>query len=221
MDLISPTLCNIEAYCECSGMHCNGEKAEAMLCTLNNRLQSSNFPPIQYDGQEVRVSDTLRHPGVIFDRQVNFSEHVNSVLHRGIKAANILKVAAGRKTEERHLVMLYKSLVLSVVDYALPMINISQNLMGKMERLQNVCPRIIPGCPRSTPVHVLKYLVGVPSIETRQKLAQATITSKALQECRHGLRGVISKELTVLQSAQQNTTALPHRRPRNRRADFL
>ena len=38
MDLISPTLRNIEAYCECSGMHCNGEKAKAMLCTLNNRL---------------------------------------------------------------------------------------------------------------------------------------------------------------------------------------
>ena len=115
MDLISTTWRNIEAYCECSGMQCNGEKAEAMLCTLNNRLQSSSFPPIHYNGQEIRVSNTLRHLGVIFDRQLNFSEHVNSVLHRGIKAANILKVAAGRKAEERHLVMLYKSLVLSIL----------------------------------------------------------------------------------------------------------
>ena len=79
------------------------------------------------------------------------------VLHRGIKTANILKVAAGRKAEERHLVMLYKSLVLSVVDYALPMINISQNLMGKLERLQNECLHIITGCPSSAPVHVLQY----------------------------------------------------------------
>jgi len=115
MDLISTTWRNIEAYCECSGMQCNGEKAEAMLCTLNNRLQSYSFPPIHYNGQEIRVSNTLRHLGVIFDRQLNFSEHVNSVLHRGIKAANILKVAAGRKAEERHLVMLYKSLVLSIL----------------------------------------------------------------------------------------------------------
>jgi len=106
MDLICPTLRNIEAYCECSGMQYNGEKAEAMLCTLNNRLQSSSFLPIHYDGQEIRVSDTLRHLGVIFDRQFNFSEHVKSVLYRGITAANILKVAAGRKAEERHLVML-------------------------------------------------------------------------------------------------------------------
>jgi len=133
MDLISPTLRNIEAYCEGSGTHCNGEKAEAMLCTLSIRLQSSSFPPIHYDGQEIRVADTLHHLGVIFDRQLNFSEHVNSVLHCGIKAANILKAAAGRKAEERHLVLLYKSLVLSVFDYALPMVNISQNLMGKLE----------------------------------------------------------------------------------------
>jgi len=71
---------NIEAYYERSGMNCNGEKAEAMLCTLNNRLQPSNFPPFRYDGQEIRISYTLRHLGVIFDRQLNFFEHVNSVL---------------------------------------------------------------------------------------------------------------------------------------------
>jgi len=128
---------------------------------------------------------------------------------------------SGRKAEESHLVMLYKSLVLSVVDYALPMIDIRQNLMGKLERLQNACARTITGCPRSTPVHVLQYLVGVPSITTRQKLAQATITCKALQESRHGLRGVISNELTTLQSAQQNTPGLPHPRPRNRKAELL
>jgi len=126
--------------------------------------------------------------------------------------ANMLKVAAGRKAEERHLVMLYKSLVLTVVDYALPMINISQNLMG-LERLQNACLRIVTGYPRSTPVHVLQYLVGIPSIDTRQKLAQATITCKALQESRHGLSEVIFNELTALQSSQQNTSTLPHPRP--------
>jgi len=179
-----------------------------MLCALNNRLQPSRFPPIRYDGQEIRVSDTFRHLGVIFHRQLNFSKHVNSVLHRGIKAANILNVAPGRKAEEKHLVMLYKSLILSVVNYALPMINISQNLMGKLEPLQNACLRIITGCPRSSPVHVLQYLVGVPSIDTRQKRAQATTTCKALQESRHGLRGVVSNELTALQSAQQNTIHL-------------
>jgi len=93
--------------------------------------------------------------------------------------------------------------------------------MGKLERLQNVCLRIITRCPRSTPVHVLQNLVGVPSIDTRQKLAQATITCKALQEGRHSLHGVISHVLIVLQSAQQNTPALPHLRPRNRKAELL
>ena len=57
IDLISPTRRNIEAYCECSGMHCKGEKPEPMLCTLNSRLQPSNFPPIRNDGQEIRLSD--------------------------------------------------------------------------------------------------------------------------------------------------------------------
>ena len=93
--------------------------------------------------------------------------------------------------------------------------------MGKVKRLQNACLGIITGCPRSTPVHVLQYLVGVPSIDTRQKLAQANTTCKALQESRHGLRGVISNELTALQSAQQNTASLPHLRSQNRKAELL
>ena len=55
IDLISSTSRNIGAYCECSGMHCNGEKAESMLCTWNNRLQPSSFPPTRYDGKEIRI----------------------------------------------------------------------------------------------------------------------------------------------------------------------
>ena len=100
--------------------------------------QVHNKKPLHWANQPQQWTlDQMKQPwrngwlDVIFHWQLNFSEHVNSVLHRGIKAANILKVAAGRKAEERHLLMLYKSLVLSVVDYALPMINISQNLMGK------------------------------------------------------------------------------------------
>jgi len=63
--------------------------------------------------------------------------------------------------------------------------------------------------------------IGFLSIDTRQTLAQATITCKALQESRQGLRGVISNELTALQSAHQNESALPHPRPRNRKAELL
>ena len=101
------------------------------------------------------------------------------------------------------------------------MINISQNLMGKLERLQKACLHIITGYRRSTSVHFLQYLVGITSVETQQKPAQATITCKALQESRPGFRGVISKDLTALQAAQQNKPALPHLRPRNRTAELL
>ena len=75
----------------------------------------------------------------------------------------------GRKAAERHLVMLLKSLVLSTVDYALPIINIRQNQMSRLEGLQNIELHIFTGCTKPTLVAVLRHLVGVPIILERQK----------------------------------------------------
>ncbi len=94
----------------------------------------------------------MRYLGVVFDKQLSYTEHVNTTLQRATKGVNALKAAAGRRAEERHLVTLYKALVLSIIDFALPMIQMSQNQVNHIERLQNACLRIITGCTRSTPI---------------------------------------------------------------------
>ena len=76
------------------------------------------------------------HLGVFFDRQLNFTEHVNKTLARANRGLHALRAASIGK--ERHLVMLFKSLVLSIVDYALPMIILHMNQLNRLERLQNI-----------------------------------------------------------------------------------
>ena len=124
----------------------NPEKAKALFLTLNNRANTSDVTAPTFGGTEIAQEGLLTYLGVVFDRQLNFSKHVDRLIERATKGMDALRAAAGRRAEERHLCMLYRSLVLSVVDYGLPLAQLSDNQLGRLERLQNACLRIITGC---------------------------------------------------------------------------
>ena len=102
--------------------HINADKAAALFCTLNNIIRQEDAPIPEYGGMLIIPDQSLRYLGVIFDKQLNFTTHVNSTLQRASKGINAVRATAGRRTEERHLLTLYKALVLLVIDYALPML---------------------------------------------------------------------------------------------------
>ena len=139
---VRPALQSIEQCCRVDGNEINGDKAAALFCTLNNRCPQDSQPVPSYAGTTIQLSSTLRYLGVVFDRSLNFTEHVDHALKRASKGINALRAAAGRRAEERHLVTLYKALVLSVLDYALPMLQLSQNQLNRVEAIQSACLRI-------------------------------------------------------------------------------
>ena len=211
---VQSALSSIMKQCEEDGCEINGDKAAALFCTLNNKLTQDSLPVPAYGGTNIEPSNSLRYLGVVFDRQLNFTDHVNNTLQRAIRGMNALRAAAGRKAEERHLVTLYKALVLSVIDYALPMVQLNQNQLNCVERLQNSCLRIITGCTRSTPIPVLQHLVGVTSIRTRQELARTSLVTKSLQEKDHGLHQLMVRHKEDCMYVQPESYALRTRKPR-------
>ncbi len=67
--------------------------------------------------QEIELSGMLSSWGVHINIQLNFTDHINHMLDRASMDINALNMSAsGRKAEERHLVMFYKTVVLTVVD---------------------------------------------------------------------------------------------------------
>ena len=119
---MTPALDRIKLQCDQDGDEINADKAAALFCTLNNRIRQKDVPIPEYGGTLIIPDQSLRYLGVIFDKQLNFTTHVNSTLQRASKGINAVRAAAGRRAEERHLLTLYKALVLSVIDYALPML---------------------------------------------------------------------------------------------------
>lgn len=125
---MQPKLDDIQRWCVDNGMDINPDKAKALLLTLNNRLTAPPMPT--FGGTSIVQEGSLSYLGVVFDRQLNFSLHVDHTIVRANRGLNALRAAAGRHAEERHLVMLYKALVLSVMDYALPLLQLSASLAG-------------------------------------------------------------------------------------------
>ena len=63
--------------------------------------------------------------------------HLDRVLSGVNGGISAMKAAAGRGAEERHLVTLFESLVLSRIEYSLPIIQLSLNQLNRIEIVQN------------------------------------------------------------------------------------
>ena len=212
MERITPTLDKVHAWCVDSGMSMNADKGSALYHTLNNRLAEEEIPRPTYQGNVIPQTGSMRYLGTVFDRQLNFCKHVDQVIERAMSGLNVLKSAAGRRAEERHLAMLYKSLVLSLIDFDLPIVQLSDNQVGRLQRLQNSCLRIVTGCTRATPITVLQFLVGVPSIKDRQEAQRAILYAKSLQNSKHGLHSLILNHHSKAKTAQNIPRQLRHQR---------
>ena len=192
IEKIEPQLVKVDEWCGQTGSDVNPEKVLALYCTLNNRLPAAEVPCPEYQGRTITPEDSMRHLGVFFDRQLNFTCHVDKIVERVRGGCNAIKAAVGRGAEERHLLMLYEALVLSVISFALPIVSLSNNQLGRLERVQNTCLRVITGCTRSTPVSVLQFMTGIVSVTAKQELDQATLLARALQNEEHALHSYCS-----------------------------
>ena len=214
MECVQPKLNSIESWCKDNGMTINPNKAKALYLSLNNRTHGIDVPSPTFGGTMIAQEGSLCYLGVIFDRQLNFSLHVDRTIVRATKGLNALRTAAACHAEERHLVMLYRSLVLSIIEYALPMLQLSENQLNRLERLQNACMRIITGCTRSTPIPVLQYLTGLSSITDNQSAHRAALFAKAWQDHSHPMH-----DLSRCYSMGQTVPAQPMRTLRHVRQE--
>jgi hypothetical protein len=76
--------------------------------------------------------------------------------------------------QQRHSILLYHGLVLSVMEYALAMLTASQAQIQRLERVQNEEMRIILVCTRNTACRAMRHLLDFPAMEDRISLSGAS-----------------------------------------------
>ena len=106
------------------------------------------------------------------DRTLSFKRHVDNVLTNCSKGLAAVKLMAGMGIQQKTLFILFKALVLSVIDYGLGLLTLSKSQLERLERTQNEGMRTVLGCTRDTSVAGMRFMLGLPSIVERHREAQ-------------------------------------------------
>ena len=62
--------------------------------------------------------------------------------------------------------------MLCVIDYELGLTTMAQTNLLNLDRVQNEAMRVIPGNTKDTPNETMKFMLDLPSMQTRQKVEQ-------------------------------------------------
>ena len=115
----------------------------------------------------------LIYLGIHLDRMLTYRKHVETTALKCKKGLSVLKAMAAKGIEQRHLFLLYQSVVLSVIDYGLGLITMAQTNLLKLDRVQNEPMRVILGTNKDTPIEIVRFMLDPPPMQTRQKVEQS------------------------------------------------
>ena len=150
----------VSHWCQETESEINPSKAQALWCTLNNKAVGQAMPAVSFNGEAIERTNSLRYLGMHFDRMLTFKTQVESTKLRCKKGMSALKAMASKGIEQRHLFLLYQSVILSVIDYGLGLTTLSQSNLLKLDRVQNEAMRVILGTTKDTPIETMRYLLN-------------------------------------------------------------
>ena len=81
------------------------------------------------------------------------------------KGLSVLKAMAAKGIEQRHLFLLYQSVVLSVTDYGLSLTTMAQTNLLKLDRVQNEAMRVTLRTTKDTPIATVRFMLKVGVLE--------------------------------------------------------
>ncbi|CAH2211320.1 jg25848 [Pararge aegeria aegeria] len=145
---INEDLNAIKDWAESFGLLVNPNKSQAMIIgsrQLRSRVTFNDLPPISYNGIPIVYSCTSKNLGLIIDSNLTWSAHINQVskrMHYVVHSLRRLQNFLPLHTK----IMLAQSLLLPILDYAdVCYLDATEELLDKLERLQNLCIRFIFG----------------------------------------------------------------------------
>jgi retron-type reverse transcriptase len=141
-------LSRIALWAKQCGLLLNPSKSQAILIgssRLLSKIDISSLPALRLNGSEITISSQVKNLGIILDKHLSWQPQLNEVSRRLFfrffslrKYQNLLPISTK--------ILLCQSLLLPIFDYAdVAFLDITQEQLLRLERLQNVCIRFIFG----------------------------------------------------------------------------
>lgn len=155
---------------------------------------------------------TIKFLGLIFDRKLTWNLHLQDLATRCKSTLNIMRCLSSTKweAEKEMLIRLYKTLILSKMDYMV-YYSARPTHLKLLDSIQNIGLRLATGVFRTSPIRALEVEAGIPplflrrerlmqnygiSIKTQSQLPNYNILHEPPNEV-YNLRPTITKPLTA------------------------
>ena len=193
-DSAQDELDRIGGWCDDNNGKIHPGKAGALWCSLNNRAVKDVMPDLSISGQVINREISLRYLGLIFDRTLSGKEHISRIVIKARKGLNAVKLMARDGMPQKILCLLFDMLVLSQVDYGFGLLTLSKTQLQRLDVIQNEGMRAILGCTKDTAAAAMRYVLGLPAMKERHKLAQVKAYLKVCADTKHPLHDKIGRE---------------------------
>ena len=167
------------------------------------------MPAVYMEGKPLKREQNLRYLGITFDRSLCGNEHITRIVAKARKGLAALKTMAIARMSQKTLVILYQTLVLSVVEYGLGLLTLSTAQINRLEVIQTQAMRAILGCTKDTSAEAMRYLLGFPTMAERHQMAQMKAFLKVTSDPLHPLHKKVGRQSVsrLKRGAEWMTTA--------------
>jgi len=144
---------------------------KSLIVVFSRSHEPPDAPMLFLMGRRIPSSEKVKFLGLMFDRKLLWTDQVDNVVAKCKRARNIFAVIAKQKygPSTPALVIMYKALVRSIVDYGLIIYGgTCDSNITKIDRSLRATLRLILGAPRSTPVSVLYAELGLEPTSDRR-----------------------------------------------------
>ena len=139
-----------------------------MIFTRRNNINIS----LQLGNHTLEIVKEIKFLGLIFDRNLTWQKHIQSLQTKCLKVINCMRVLTGTRcgATSNSLRTIYISLIRSKLDYGCEIYNsASFNTKKCLDKIQNQALRICTGSMRSASLKALQVEMGDPPLEIRRQ----------------------------------------------------
>ena len=108
-----------------------------MIFGTKNQLRRTVLPKLKMKNQELNYVKTYKYLGIILDQSLSYNPQINETIK--LTSHKVYQLSIIRKyLTKSAAITIYKSMILPYFDYGdLFLINANQQLLGKIQRIQN------------------------------------------------------------------------------------
>lgn len=155
------------------------------FCRLRTPHQD---PPLSLGGNNLAYRDNTKFLGLIFDRRMNWNEHISQLKVKCTRSMSLIKTLKNTYwgADANTLLRIYRSIIRSKIDYGSPIYGSAKdNVLKKLDSIHNMGVRFALGAFRTSPIASLLAESGEPPLKIRRELLSSGYVIKIRSQPSH------------------------------------